>query len=330
MNSLPKILITGVAGLVGSNFAQYLLDKGYIVYGLDDLSGGYQEFIPKKVKFTKISITDTRRVGMLFKRVQPNVVYHFAAYAAEGLSPFIRKFNYTNNLIGSINIINNCIKYNSKLVFTSSMAVYGQGSPPFTEDMLLNPVDPYGISKYAVEMDLKQAGEQFGLQYTIVRPHNIIGLNQNIWDKYRNVIGIWIRQVIEGKPITIFGDGEQLRAFSDIKFYMEPLERLADLNGDVFNLGADKKYRIMDAALMVKKVARSFGYEATIEHLPPRHEVKYAYCDHAKAKALLGFKDETDLEQTISDMFKWAIHQPPHEVKQMEYEIDKNIYDYWK
>lgn len=319
-----KVLITGVAGLIGSHFSRYLLDKGYKVYGIDDLSGGYEDNLPfgENFHFYCGSITNKTWFDAIYESIKPDYVYHFAAYAAEGLSPFIRNFNYTNNLIGSVNVINNCVKHNAKIIFTSSMAVYGEGKPPFKETDQPNPTDPYGIAKYAVELDIKQAHDQFGLRYTIVRPHNIIGIYQNIWDKYRNVIGIWIRQVLKGEPITVFGDGTQKRAFSDIKFYMEPLEKLMEQgDGEIFNLGADKEYKLKD-------VAEKFQHP--INYLEKRHEVKDAYCDHTKAKELLGFKDETNIEETIKEMFEWAEEQPNREVKVMPYEIEKGMYEYWK
>ena len=320
----PKVLITGCAGLIGSHFSRYLLGKGYKVYGIDDLSGGYEDNLPfgEHFHFYCGSITNKVWFDAIYESIKPDVVYHFAAYAAEGLSPFIRNFNYTNNLIGSVNVINNCVKFNSKLIFTSSMAVYGEGKPPFKETDQPSPVDPYGIAKYAVELDIKQAHDQFGLRYSIVRPHNIIGIYQNIWDKYRNVIGIWIRQVLKGEPITVFGDGTQTRAFSDIKFYMEPLEKLIEKgDGEIFNLGADKEYTL-------KEVAEKFHHP--IQYLEKRHEVKDAYCDHVKSKKLLGFKDETNIEKTIEEMFEWAKTQPDREVKVMDYEIEKDLYEYWK
>lgn len=333
---MKKVLITGVAGLLGSHFSTYLLDNGYDVMGIDDLSGGYLEFVDKRLinskKFYKNSLTSQESLHKIFTKHKPDYVYHFAAYAAEGLSPFIRNYNYTNNLICSINVINECIKNDvKKIVFTSSMAVYGEAKPPFTEKQVPNPVDPYGISKYSVEMDLKQAFDQFGLKYNIVRPHNIIGIRQNIWDKYRNVIGIWIRQVLEKKDITIFGDGHQKRAFSDIKYYMNPFEKLMrghDCN--TFNLGADKEYEILKVAKLVQKIAKKFGYEPKIVHLEARREVKNAYCNHNKAKKLLNFKDSTNIEKTIQEMFTWALKQPKRKVKFMEYEVEKNMYSFWK
>lgn len=333
---MKKVLITGVAGLLGSHFSRYLLDKGYEVIGVDNLSGGYKDFIDHRLtdrnSFYNIDLNNTEALDAMFRREKFEYVYHFAAYAAEGLSPFIRNFNYTNNLLCSVNIINNCVKYDiKKIIFTSSMAVYGHGIPPFKEDQVPTPADPYGIAKYSVEMDLKQANEQFGLDYTIVRPHNVIGIYQNIWDKYRNVIGIWIRNVLNNEPILIYGDGMQKRAFSDINSYMEPFEKLMSQNHcETFNLGSDREYTLLETAQMVAKIAKEFGYNPEIKHVESRVEVKDAYCNHDKAKELLKFKDITNLEITLKEMFIWAKKQPLRTIKIMPYEIHKNIYSFWK
>ena len=211
------------------------------------------------------------------------------------------------------------------------MAVYGEQEPPFTEDKRPQPIDPYGIAKYAVECDLKLAHEQFGLRYNIVRPHNVLGIYQNIWDKYRNVIGIFIRKTLNGQPILVYGDGEQTRAFSDIKYYMEPFDRLlTEYDGEIFNIGADKHFTLNEVADAVQKVGKKYGYEVPIEHGEPRHEVKHAYCDHTKAKSMLQFTDGTNLEELIESMFVWAMKQPNRKVKTMEYEVTKDIYDYWR
>lgn len=329
---MKKILITGIAGLLGSNFSRFLLKKGYKVIGIDDLSGGYAENIPDECTFYNFNLKNAEKVNKVFKDENPDCVYHFAAYAAEGLSPFIRNFNYTNNLLASVNIINACINNNTnKIIFTSSMAVYGKGNPPFTELQRPSPEDPYGIAKYAVELDLEVAKKQFGLDYTIVRPHNVIGKYQNIWDKYRNVIGIWIRQAIAGEPLTIFGDGTQTRAFSDISFYNEPFEKLmTQYSGEIFNIGADKPYTINEVSDIVIKVAKDLGYQSSKVFLEPRNEVHVAYCNHDKAKSMLDFKDNTDLSKSIKDMFIWALNQKEKEVFYTDYEVTKNIYSFWK
>jgi len=333
---MKKILITGIAGLLGSHLSRYLLNKGYDVYGIDNLSGGYYEFIDTRItdqsKFFPVDVLNTHELNSIFDDHKFNVVFHLSAYASEGLSPFVRNYTYSNNLLSTINIVNCCVNHKvDKLIFTSSMAVYGDGNPPFSENDPLKPVDPYGIAKVASEQDIIQAGMQFGLKYNIVRPHNVLGVYQNIWDKYRNVIGIWIRQIIDHKPITIFGDGSQVRAFSDIKFYLEPFEKLIhDFDNEVFNLGSDKYVTIKEAAGILLKVAAKFGYDEDIIYLEKRNEVKTAYSRHDKALEQLGFNDNTDLEEIFYHMFEWALKEPQRSVKNLSYEIEKDIYSFWK
>lgn len=331
-----SIIITGCAGLIGCHLSRYLLDHDYRIIGIDDLSGGYEEYLPIHKNFIfhrfNLSNKDSQNfIDNIFHKYQPISCYHLAAYAAEGLSPFIRYYNYTNNILASINIINSCIKYNCKLIFTSSMAVYGNSDAPFKEDTLPKPIDPYGIAKYAVEMDIRQAADQFNLNYTIIRPHNVLGIYQNIWDRYRNVIGIFINKILNNQPILIYGDGQQTRAFSDIKYYCEPLHKtLIDHNGQIFNIGADKFFSINKIAEILSNISTKYGYKTCIEHAEPRHEVKSAYCDHTKAKNILLFQDNTDIESLIESMFIWAQKQPKRITKNMNYEIEKNIYSYWK
>jgi UDP-glucose 4-epimerase len=328
-----KIFVTGCAGLLGANYTRHLLSRGHEVIGIDDLSGGYKSFVTKGENFTfvKLNLEKRKKIVELFEEHKPDVLLHFAAYAAEGLSPFIRNYNYRNNLICSANLINECINHNTKMIFTSSMAVYGAQEPPFIEDKRPQPIDPYGVAKYAVECDLKLAHEQFGLRYNIVRPHNVLGIYQNIWDRYRNVIGIFIRKTLNNQPILVYGDGNQTRAFSDIKYYMEPFDKLlTDYDGEIFNIGADKHFSLNEVAETVQKIGRKYGYDVPIEHGQPRHEVKHAYCDHTKAKSMLQFQDNTNLEELIEKVFVWAMKEPNRKVKNMSYEVNQGIYDYWK
>lgn len=328
-----KILITGCAGLIGANYIRRCLANGHDVIGIDDFSGGYADFLPIDPRFTfyEVNLENQADVSHIFEKHRPEIVFHFAAYAAEGLSPFIRNFNYRNNLLTSINVINECIKHNAKLIFTSSMAVYGNNLAPYTESMIPSPADPYGIAKLAVEMDIVQANEQFGLRYNIVRPHNVLGIYQNIWDNYRNVIGIFIRKTLDDKPMTIYGDGLQTRAFSDVEYCLSAFDRLCTQNdNDVFNIGSDQFCTILDIAALVKKVAKNHGYDGRIEHVEGRHEIKHAYCDHTKAKEVLRFNDSTDVEALIDKMFRWSLTQPAREVKKMSYELTNGIYSYWK
>ena len=325
------ILITGVAGLIGSRLSDYLIkNTNHKIIGIDDMSGGYEENVSDKVYLYKRDLS-TDNIDDIFKKWKPNVVYHLAAYAAEGLSPFIRKFNYKNNLVSTAAVINECIKYNvERLVFTSSMAVYGHGNPPFNENDLPCPIDPYGIAKYGAEMDIRIAGEQHGLDWCIIRPHNVYGVKQNVWDRYRNVLGIWMYQYMNDENMTIFGDGEQTRAFSFIDDTLEPMYRAGvqdNCSKEIINLGGTKFHSIKEANDILKKVV---GGGNTI-HLEPRHEVKDAHPTWEKSVELLGYKDNTSLKDGLTQMWNWVKTQPKrHRFHWGNYEIEKGIYRYWK
>ena len=329
-----KILITGVAGLLGSRLADFILkNTNHKVIGIDDLSGGYIENIPKGVDFRKFNLTDLHALDGLFQNIKPDIIYHFAAYAAEGLSPFIRKYNYENNLISSTNLITCSIKHDIKrFVFASSMSVYGNKyEPPFHEDLQQCPIDPYGVAKFSVEQDLKIAYEQHGLKYTIVRPHNFYGQNQNIWDKYRNVLGIWMYQIINDMQPTIFGDGEQVRAFSYVDDSLIPFWNASQRDeciGEIINLGGIKEYTINEACNTLIRVT---GTNLKPLYLEERHEAKHAWSTWEKSIKLLDFEHKIDLEEGLTKMWKWAQTQPNRErFVWSEYELEKGIYEFWK
>ena len=302
-----KSLVTGGAGFIGSHVAKHCLEMGHEVVVLDDLSGGFVDHLPDGVTFIEGSINDESLVNRLFSEYKFDYVYHLAAYAAEGLSHFIRNFNYSNNLIGSINLINASVNHKVKcFVFTSSIAVYGKGQLPMTESLVPMPEDPYGVSKYAVELDLKAAHEMFGLNYVVFRPHNVYGENQNIGDKYRNVIGIFMNQIMQGKKLTIFGDGSQTRAFSYIDDVAIPIAKCVNVPtsyNEVFNVGADKPYTVNELA---EVVCADFGVASSINYLSARNEVMHAYSDHAKASKVFGTSKSISLQEGIARMAAWA------------------------
>jgi len=331
LSNMNKVLITGVAGLLGSRLADWIIENtdGEVV-GIDDLSGGYIENVNSEVTFYKKNLV-TDDIEDLFDKYDFDIVYHFAAYAAEGLSPFIRQFNYENNLVATSRIINQCITHDiNRLVFTSTMAVYGHGNPPFDERDLPQPIDPYGVAKYACEMDIKIAGEQHGLDWCIIRPHNVYGIKQNIWDKYRNVLGIWMCQYMNGDDMTILGDGEQTRAFSFIDDTLEPMWKVGiqdNCSKEIINIGGTKFYTIKEANNILREVIDA----GDIVHLEPRHEVKDAHPTWQKSVELLGYEDKTTLYDGLKQMWDWAQKQPMRDrFVWGEYEIDKGIYEYWK
>lgn len=329
---MQSVLITGVAGLIGSRMAKWVIQNHpeFKVIGIDNLSGGYKENIPEEVLFYQSDL-GTDELDSVFANHNITYVFHFAAYAAEGLSPFIRRFNYTNNLVATANVVNKCIQYDIKrLVFTSSMAVYGIGTPPFDETHIPSPIDPYGVAKYACEMDIRIAGEQHKLDWCIIRPHNVYGYNQNIWDKYRNVLGIWMYQKLNNQPFTIFGDGSQKRAFSYIDDCLLPFWKAAtqeNCSKQIINLGGTVHTTIKEAAIILSEIVDG----AEISYLEQRHEVKDALPGHEKSVALLNYADQTSLRDGLTIMWEWAKRQPVR--KRMEwdkYELEKGLYGFWK
>ena len=328
-----KVLITGVAGLLGSRLADWIIENKpeVDVIGVDDLSGGYLENINPKVELWQMNLVE-HPIENIFEFHKIDYVFHFAAYAAEGLSPFIRCYNYDNNLKATAKIVNECIKHDVKrLVFTSTLAVYGHGNGGiFDESQQQAPIDPYGVAKYGCEMDIQIAGEQHGLDWCIIRPHNVYGVKQNIWDKYRNVLGIWMYQHLNGEDLTIFGDGEQTRAFSYIDDTLEPLWNSAvrkEASKEIINLGGIEEISINEASSVLLQVLG----KGTRTYLEPRHEVKHSIPTFQKSIDLLGFEHKTDLVEGLTQMWEWAKEQPIRErFVWPEYELDKGIYSFWK
>ena len=329
-----NVLITGVAGLLGSRLADWILenDPDVTVIGIDNFSGGYVENINSRVKFYKLDLVRDS-ISDLFQKYDIGYVFHFAAYAAEGLSPFIRAFNYDNNLKSTARIVNQCIKHDVKrLIFTSSMAVYGHGEDQaFDEKQIPAPIDPYGVAKYACEMDIKIAGEQHGLDWCIIRPHNVYGAKQNIWDKYRNVLGIWMYQHLNGKPMTIYGSGNQTRAFSYIDDSLEPLWNAAiepRASKQIINLGGIHSVSILESNNILKNV---IGCTENTVFFEERHEVMHAVSTYQKSIDILGFKHETDLEDGLMKMWEWAKVQPMrNQFVWPTFELNKGLYSFWK
>ena len=328
------VLITGVAGLLGSRLADWIVENKpeYKIVGIDDLSGGYESNVHPKVDLWEIDLVKNS-IDTCFSKNKFDYVFHFAAYAAEGLSPFIRCFNYDNNLKVTARIVNECIKTDVKrLVFTSTLAVYGHGyGGIFDETQQQAPIDPYGVAKYACEMDIQIANEQHGLDYCIIRPHNVYGVKQNIWDKYRNVLGIWMYQYLNNEPMTIFGDGEQTRAFSFIDDILEPLWNSAtreEASKQIINLGGVEEISIKEAANTLRAVIDT---KDEFRYLEARHEVKHSIPTFQKSIDLLDFKSTTTLHNGLEKMWIWAKNQPMRKrFVWDEYELDKGIYSFWK
>lgn len=334
MSTKNKItsLVTGGAGFIGSHVVEHLLELGHTVVVLDDLSGGRKENVPSEAIFHEGSILDVDLINSLFEKYKFYYVYHLAAYAAEGLSHYIRNFNYQNNLVGSVNLINASVNYDVKcFVFTSSIAVYGTNTLPLVETQHPQPEDPYGIAKYAVEMDLMNAQKMFGLNYVIFRPHNVYGVRQNIGDKYRNVVGIFMNQILEEKPLTIFGDGEQTRAFThvdEVAPYIANSVNVPKARNSIFNIGSDSVYSLLELALAVVK---AMDAEVIVRQFEKREEVMHAYADHINFEEVFKPTKQVILTDGLLEMAQWTKKNGASKSANFDQiEIQKNLPESWK
>lgn len=327
-----SILVTGGAGFIGSHVVDELIKNNHDVLVIDDLSGGFKENLNEKAKFIQGDIYDYDLIKKVFNENSIEYVFHLAAYAAEGLSHFIKRFNYNNNLIGSVNLINQSIIHKIKcFVFTSSIAVYGKNQLPMTEEITPKPEDSYGIAKYAVEQELKISHDMFGMDYIIFRPHNVYGERQNIGDKYRNVIGIFMNQILQNKPLTIFGDGEQSRAFSyigDVAPVIANSINIKKAYNEIFNVGADIPYTINQ---LVERVSEVMHSKPSVKYLDARNEVIHAFSSHKKSEEVLQIKAKTDLYEGVQKMANWVRKYGAKKTKNFgEIEIEEKLPPIWK
>jgi UDP-glucose 4-epimerase len=317
---------------MGAHVARTLLERGNDVVVLDDLSGGFADNVPAEAQFVQGSIIDADLISQLFASERFDYVYHLAAYAAEGLSHFIKRFNYTNNVIGSVTLINAAVNNEvGCLVFTSSIAVYGAAQLPMVESLRPTPEDSYGIAKYTVEQELAVAKRMFDLDYVVFRPHNVYGELQNIGDRYRNVLGIFMNQILHKQPLSIFGNGEQTRAFSyvgDIAPSIADAPFTPGAKCEIFNVGADVPYSINQLARTVKD---AMGVpDHPIRYLKGRDEVMHAFSDHSKAERVFGLRPSTVLDDGVRRMAEWATSLGPRATNRFtEIEIERGLPPFW-
>jgi len=328
----PKTLVTGAAGFIGSHLTEALLVKGHEVVALDDLSGGFSKNLPTSCEFVQGSVVDPKLGISVFRKHRFDYVYHAAAYAAEGLSHFIRLHNYSNNVLGSAALINASIKSEVKcFVFFSSIAVYGKGQLPMTENMRPHPEDPYGIAKFSVEMDLEAAHAMFGLPYVVFRPHNVYGEKQNLNDRFRNVVGHFCRQLLQGEPLSVFGDGRHRRAFTYVGDIADILARAAETESahqQVFNIGADQPVSVMELARLISDIS---GRNTGISHLPARLEVVDAFSSHEKLEKVFGAMKKTSLRAGLEKTWRGAMGEKLEPFRLgLEIEVSKNLPPSWR
>lgn len=305
-----KILITGVAGLVGSNLGTSLA-KEHQITGVDNLIGGYEDNVPKEIVFLKKDVADINLIDLH----RTEVVIHAACTPHEGLSVFSPSL-ITHNTFGiSMNLLSKCIQAGvKKFIFLSSMARYGtQETWPFTEEMTPKPQDPYGIAKYAFELSLRNLCETHGMQFVVLVPHNIIGRGQKYNDPFRNVAGIMINRMLRGLQPIIYGDGMQMRSFSDIRDVIDPITKcIFSSVGDAqtINIGPDDNFITINA--LAQLIGNLLDFKVAPIYLPGRpREVRMANCSARKAKLILNYEPKIPLQKTIEDMIEFVSTRGP-------------------
>ena len=302
-----KVLITGVAGFMGSHLADAFLAKGYDVVGIDNLLGGYEENVPSGVDFHNIDLDNLELIQPLFEDV--DIVVHTACTAYEGLSVFSPSLVVRNTMQITTNIMSACVKAKvKKIVHLSSMARYGtQEVVPFVESMTPKPQDPYGIAKYGAELMIKNIADTHGLDYVILVPHNIIGPRQKFDDPYRNVASIMINRMLQGKQPIIYGNGEQKRCFSFMQDVTDPLMIACETDvahGRIVNVGPDEEFVTINELAYKLSIILDFKLEPI--YMPGRpQEVFHANCSANLAREILNYKTTTSLEAGLVELVNW-------------------------
>ena len=301
------IFITGIAGFLGANLADYYLRKNFKVSGCDNLIGGdINNIDTNKIDFHKINCEDLSLMTKAMKNV--DVVCHAAAYAHEGLSSFSPTLIAANNVTGSTSVFTAAIINKVKrIVFCSSMARYGNIPTPFKESDPINPVDPYGVSKVAAENILKILSNTHNIEYNIAVPHNIIGPKQKYDDPYRNVASIMINLMLQDREPIIYGNGEQKRSFSDIEDCIYCLDKLItdkSIKSEIVNIGPDEEFITINK--LYSLISNKIKFNKTAIYKPDRpNEVKYATCSADKARKILGYKTSVSLDQSIDRLIDY-------------------------
>lgn len=308
---MKNVLITGIAGFMGSHLAQSLLDRGYNVYGIDNLIGGYESNVPKDVIWWIQDLSDLNAIEPMFKDI--DLVIHTACTAYEGLSVFSPSMITKNTFGITSTVLSASIKNGvKKFIHMSSMARYGtQDTIPFTENMIPKPQDPYGIAKYAAELLVKNISDTHGMDYVILVPHNIIGPKQKYDDPFRNVASIMINRMLSGKQPIIYGDGNQKRCFSFISDVISPIIKACEtniVNGKIINIGPDEEFISIND--LSKIIANILNFDLNPIYFEGRpQEVKHANCSADLARELLDYKTTISLKEGLTELCEWIKFQ---------------------
>jgi len=300
-----NILITGGCGFIGSNIAREL-SKDNDVKIIDDLSSGRLENIEifkEKVNFVKL---DQRDDDLIKEFEGVDIVFHLGANVFINRSVTDPIFDANINIIGTLNVLEACRKRDVKrLVFSSSSSVYGDPvSIPITEEHVKNPKSPYAVGKRAGEYYCKLYHELYGLETVSLRYFNVFGPNQRADDPYSGVIAIFTTNALEGRPLTIYGDGEQTRDFVNVKDVVKANIAAAISSravGEKINIGTGKTLTINHLVNTVKELVGEveIGYEE-----PRVGDILDSIADISKAREMLGFDPGVSFEEGMGEIIE--------------------------
>ena len=319
-----KIFVTGIAGFLGGHIAERLINDGHEVSGCDNLIGGYIDNVPSDAEFFQVDAIYLNQMKKMTKNV--DLIIHTACTAYEGLSVFSPYLVGQNTYQISMSVFTAAAENKvPKVINFSSMARYGeQEIIPYTEDMVAMPQDPYGIAKLASEQTLEVLSNVHGFKFVNLVPHNIIGPKQKYDDPYRNVVSIMINRILNNKAPIIYGDGEQMRCFSDIDDVVNPLIKSLtnkSAEGETINVGPDEDIiSIKELSFKILKVLNSDLEPIFVDPRP--QEVKFAHCSADKSRELLDYKTSLTLDQSIEKIANWIIERGP---KKFRYHLDVEI-----
>lgn len=300
-----KVLVTGGAGFIGSNVIRLLLERGYEIKVLDNLSTGYLQNIKDfNVEFVEGDIRNKHLVEDAVKDTR--AIFHLAASIGNVKSLNNPQEDLETNGVGTVNVLEAARKNGvNKVIYSSSAAIFGELlTMPISEDHPQNPDSPYGVSKLAGEKQALCFSKLYNIISVCLRYFNVYGVNQR-YDAYGNVIPIFANRLLTSKQLTIYGDGEQTRDFVNVKdvAIANYLALVKVKNSGVYNIGSGKNITINQLA---EYVQRASGISASIKYAPPRKgEVRHCKADISKSKKDFGFNPDPDIRKGLREYFRW-------------------------
>ena len=315
MNNKRKILVTGGAGFIGSHLVDALIERGYKVVVVDNLSTGKKENINKKAKFYKIDICSPK-IGEIFKKEKPEICFHFAAQINVRKSVEDPIFDAKVNILGSLNIIQNFIKHqtsnikHSRFIFASTGgAIYGEAKKiPTPENHPASPISPYGIAKLTVENYLKFYKENFGLKFVSLRFSNVYGPRQDPKGE-AGVVAIFIEKLLKGERPTIFGNGNQTRDFIFVEDVVSACLKTMEYKGEkeIFNIGTGIETSINELYKIISELLKT---KIKPKYAPPKAgDLKRSSLDISLVKRELKWKPRHNLEKGLQKTINWFKNQ---------------------